>query len=81
MKSLGKKTFWWYVRAALLTPFWLLYPGDRKTWDEFRNGLVKHKCEYDYDDLRIDKLGGHYCCKHYGCTIITMRNKDGSWIN
>lgn len=64
---LGKYTFWWRVRVIIFAPFWYLTPRDkRKPWGEFKNGLVKHKCDYGNN---IEMIQGHPFrkCKHFGC--------------
>lgn len=73
MTNLGKKTFWTKVELILLTPFWLLSP-ERKPWDQFKNSLIKHECEFDHDNPDTHE---YYPCKHYGCNFVSSMGKDG----
>lgn len=52
----------------------------KKSWDEFYYGLINHKCEFDYENMKGDKYGEHYECKHYGCNIVSMQHENGDWI-
>jgi hypothetical protein len=67
------------IQLILLSPFWLLSTSpSRKSWKEFKNGLIKHECKYDYSKPSYD-TGKHYKCEHLGCNIVSVRNEDGSW--
>lgn len=69
------------IQLILLTPFWLLsISPDKKTWAEFKSGLIKHKCTYDYSKPIYDKHGRYYKCEHLGCNIVSVKNEDGSWF-
>ena len=69
--NLGKKTFWWKVRVVLLSVFWATSTSPtRKSWSEFKHGLIKHKCEWDYDNPQVDQYSTWVCCKHHGCNMV-----------
>ena len=73
--SLGEKGVFWELKIILLAPFWFVRPQeDRKTWEEFKNGLIDHKCKYDLDKPILDNDSGycHFECLHTGCNIISM---------
>ncbi len=82
--KLGKKGFWYYVQLILLTPLWASRVSDeRKTWEEFKGGLISHKHEFDFENPSYDnavyKTGKHYKCKHLGCNLVEVKNPDGTW--
>ncbi len=78
--SLGKKSIWWRIKIFLVSPFWLFsLSPTKKSWKEFANGLISHKCEYDYENPVTDNYGKYYCCKHYGCNIVSLKNEDGTY--
>ncbi len=54
----------------------------RKPWAEFKNGLIKHNCKYDYNKLVTPNNTefGHYECLHTGCTLVGVRHEDGVWV-
>lgn len=66
------KVFFW---------FWFLSTSkSKKTWKEFYYGLIKHKCEFDYNKLEGGKYK-HFPCKHHGCNIVTVKDEKGNWIH
>ena len=86
---LAKPGLWWVIKVMFWAPFWAFsFSPTKKTWLEFKAGLINHKHDYDYDKPVYEKYiyegslyeSKHYACKHYGCTIINMREKDGTWI-
>lgn len=82
--SLGKKNIWWYFKILLISPFWIFsLSPTKKPWKEFINGLISHKCEYDYNnpviETKIKYTSKYYCCKHYGCSFVSHKNEDGSY--
>lgn len=82
--SLGKKNIWWYFKIILTSPFWLFsLSPTKKSWKEFINGLISHNCEYDYNNPVIETktkyTSKYYCCKHYGCNIVSLKNEDGTY--
>lgn len=83
--NLGSKTFWWKVGVFLLAPLWATSTSPtRKLWDEFKHGLIKHKCVFDYNNPvksppPYEKYE-YFKCKHYGCNIVSMTNEDGTYI-
>ena len=69
--NLGKKTFWWKVRIVVLLPFWLTSMSEtKKSWSEFKHGLIKHECEWDYDNPDQDQFAAWASCKHHGCNMV-----------
>lgn len=79
---LGKKTIGYYIELILVTPFWFLsLSTTKKSWKQFKYGLIKHKCEYDYDKPIVEKHGKyehtHFDCKHYGCNIVGVTDAEG----
>jgi hypothetical protein len=67
------------LKVILLTPFWLLSTSpSRKTWAEFKSGLIDHVCSYDYSKPSFEG-GKHYRCNHLGCNIVSVQNEDGTW--
>lgn len=81
---LGKKTIGYYIQLILVTPFWFFsLSPTKKSWKEFKYGLISHKCEYDYDKPIVEKHGGyehtHFDCKHYGCNIVGVTDEDGKF--
>lgn len=82
IKLLGVKDKWWILRVIVLSPLWLLYineKGSKKSWKQFKYGLIKHKCEFDYNNPETDKHGSYYPCKNYGCNIVTTRDINGKF--
>lgn len=84
MILLGKKTFGWKVKFCLLSPLWALSTSStRKSWSEFKYGLIDHKCEHDYNDPKWEThnnlKGKHYSCKHHGCNIVSVQELNGDW--
>lgn len=72
-------SFLWKLKIVLLSPFWFFSTSPtRKTWKEFKSGLIKHQCKYDYSKPCYDN-GKHYKCEHIGCNIVSVKNEDGSW--
>jgi len=66
------------IEIILLSPFWFFsISPTRKTWKEFKSGLIKHICKYDYSRPNYD-MGKHYKCEHLGCNIVSVKNEDGS---
>jgi hypothetical protein len=81
---LGKKGFGYYLQIILVTPFWFFsLSPTKKSWKEFKYGMISHKCEYDYDKPIVEKRGGyehtHFDCKHYGCNIVSVTDEDGNF--
>lgn len=81
---LGKKSIGYYIQLVLVTPFWFLsLSATKKSWKEFKYGLISHKCEYDYDKPVVEKHKGyehtHFDCKHYGCNIVSVTDEDGKF--
>ncbi len=78
-KTETTKNLSYKIRLIFYTPFWFLSTSpDRKTWAEFKSGLIKHECKFDYENPKFDKFK-YYKCKHFGCNIISTKNEDGSW--
>lgn len=81
---LGKKGFGYYLQIILVTPLWFFsLSPTKKSWKEFKYGLISHKCEYDYDKPIVEKSGKyehtHFNCKHYGCNIVSTTDEDGNF--
>lgn len=75
-----KTKFYYFIKIIFFTPFWILSTSDtRKSWLEFKSGLIKHDCSYDYSKPYRDDFGKYYSCKHVGCNVISLQNEDGSW--
>ena len=73
-------SFIWKLKVILTAPLWLLSKSDsKKSWNEFYYGLIKHDCDYDYTKLEGNKYK-HYPCKHYGCNIVSVQDKNGNWL-
>jgi hypothetical protein len=69
--NLGRKTVWWIIKIFLLCPIWVLrISPNKKTWEEFKYGLINHKCDFDYEKLVPDEKYKYHPCKHFGCGII-----------
>jgi len=67
------------LQILFLSPFWFFSTSpSRKTWEEFKSGLIKHECKYDFSKPCYDN-GKYYKCEHLGCNIVEVRNEDGSW--
>lgn len=63
------------IQLILLTPFWVFSTSpSRKTWEEFKSGLIKHKCDFDYKNPQITYKYPYYKCKHFGCNIVTYKH-------
>lgn len=87
MVLLGKKTFWWKVQYVILAPLWVLSESPtKKSWSEYKYGLIEHEHEYDFDKPEYDSIdlldGGevlskYYKCKHHGCNIVSVAEKNG----
>lgn len=83
MKTLS--TIYSWVLIILISPIWFLsWWPNKKSWSDFKSGFIKHKCEFDYDNpsyLNTDyiKNAKYYRCKHLGCNIGSIKEKDGSW--
>ena len=74
-------TFWFKVKSFLFSIHWFFtISEDKKTRDEFYNGLIEHKCEFDYENIEGKGLGKYCCCKHHGCNFVTMRKTEGGWL-
>lgn len=74
-------SIWWKVKVLLTSILWVLSTSEtKKSWKEFYYGLINHDCEFDYDNLKSDKYGKHYECKHFGCNIVSVRDKNGNWL-
>lgn len=41
----------------------------------------EHKCEWDYDNHVNEEMGGYYPCKHHGCKSVSIKDKDGKWLD
>lgn len=78
--NLGKKSFWYYVRLILLTPLWLaMTSSTKKSWNEFSNGLISHKCDFETEVKYDDEYKWYYKkCKHLGCNVISPCDKTGT---
>lgn len=71
--KLGEPDWTWIFRLFFLTPFWFLSPSEeRKSWEEFKNGLIDHKCKYDLDKPIKSEDSDYYFfeCLHTGCNIV-----------
>ena len=46
-------------------------------------GSIKHKCEFNYNKHTPDDYGqgGYFPCLHYGCNIVSIKDKDGEWLD
>ena len=84
--NLGKKNLGYYLKFIISFPFWIGSTSPtKKTWKEFTYGLISHRHEFDYDHIQYDdddkaKKYGYYKCKHFGCNIITVCDKNGKLI-
>lgn len=84
---LGKKDFLWYLKMIPATIVWgLVFANpNRISWDELCGSMISHNCEFDYDTIKtstiIDRSYKHHKCKHYGCNMITYKDKKGNWLN
>jgi len=76
MINLGKKTFWWRVRVVLYSPIWFFYESlTKKSWEEFKHGLITHKCEFDRSTYEaLDENLRLYSCKHFGCNMADIED-------
>jgi len=75
--NLGEPDWPWFLKLIFLTPFWFLFPSDeRKSWEEFKNSLISHKCKYDLDKpIKGDNsVFYHFECLHTGCNIVHPDN-------
>jgi hypothetical protein len=77
---LGPKTFWWKVRLFFWSWFWFTSESPtRKTWEEFKYGLIKHKCKFD-GPIFIGEHGYRFVeCSHFGCNIVHDPDLD-DWL-
>lgn len=74
-------SIWWRLKVFFASILWKLNTSEnKKSWAQFYYGLIKHKCEFDYDNLRGDGYGKHYKCKHFGCNFVSIQDKNGNWI-
>jgi len=90
MVLLGKKTFGWKVKLFLMSILWATSTSPtRKSWSEFKYGLISHEHEFDHDNPVNEKstlpngqkiISKHYPCKHYGCNTVSVTELDGSFI-
>lgn len=81
---LGKKGFGYYLQIIFVTPLWFFsLSPTKKSWKEFKYGLISHKCEFDYDNPVTEKhdsyISTHFNCKHYGCNIVSHRDENGNF--
>jgi len=70
--NLGRKTIGYYIDLYIMTPFWYMSVSPtRKSWVEFKNGLISHKHEWS-EEKRFDARYGwcYRSCKHTGCFVI-----------
>jgi len=71
---LGKKTFWWRVKVVLYTIFWITsFSSTKKTWSEYKYGLIKHEHVWDTENPEIDQFSTCFPCKHHGCNFIDLK--------
>ena len=71
----------WKLKVALGSILWFLSKSEtRKTWKEFYYGLINHDCDFDYTKLEGDKYK-HHPCKHYGCNMVSVKDKSGNWLH
>ena len=64
-----------------LIMYYLLRTKDSKNLEEFKSGMIKHQCEYDYEIMGYtDGRESHHNCKHYGCNFVTAEDINGNWI-
>jgi hypothetical protein len=75
-----KLNIWQWIKLCILLPFWL-GAENPKSWGDFKSSMVPHECEYDYENKITEGRFSHYECKHKGCTIVTMKDKNGDWLN
>lgn len=70
--NLGKKSIGYYIKLFLLTPIWWINMNEnRKSYTEFKNGLIDHKCDFHGEAINHEKYSWQYTkCKHTGCNII-----------
>ena len=70
----------WKLKVAFSSILWFLSTSEtKKNWNEFYYGLISHDHEYDYNKLEGDKYK-HHPCKHYGCNVVSVQDKDGNWL-
>jgi hypothetical protein len=70
----------WKLKVAFSSILWFLSTSEtKKNWNEFYYGLISHDHEYDYTKLEGDKYK-HHPCKHYGCNVVSVQDKDGNWL-
>lgn len=71
----------WKLKVRLTSILWILSTSEtKKSWDEFYYGMINHEHEHDYDNLITGEYGGHYKCKHFGCNIVSVQDKNGKWL-
>ena len=74
-----KKKTVYYLKLLLITPLWFFYRSkSKKTWPEFKSGLIEHEHQWDYKNTVYEKGHKHYPCKHLGCNYISVYEEDGS---
>lgn len=74
MINLGKKTIGWKIRVFFSSILWFLYVSpNKKTWEEYKHGLIKHKCDFD-KRLKYENDYKYYECKHFGCNMVKPVN-------
>ena len=79
-KTAVSSSFSLKLQIFFLSPLWFFSTSvTRKSWAEFKSGLIKHNCEFDYSQKNHND-GKYYKCKHFGCNIISMKNEDGTWV-
>ncbi|MCK9574768.1 MAG: hypothetical protein WC979_03075 [Candidatus Pacearchaeota archaeon] len=77
---LGKSDWKWTVRWILAAPFWALSTSPtRKSWSEFKYGMMTHVCDWNYENPDYSHGGKCYPCKHFGCNMVSVQEKDGTW--
>lgn len=78
MILLGEKTLWWKLKVILFFPVWLLHDSPKKkSWKEFKYGLITHKCDFDRSKPDVHEYGTYWDCRHYGCNMCTTLTEDG----
>lgn len=74
------KDFKYYFRLCLTAPFWFLsISPDKKNWEEFKSGMINHKCTFNYSKPLIEQSYKYWACEHFGCNIVTMKDQNGNW--
>lgn len=71
-----KLGFWYWVELILLTPLWFYWrSSDKKSWKDFKSGLIKHEHQWDYENPKFNEGFKYYKCKHPGCNNIVPQNR------